>query len=294
MSQLDELVERTPASFRSLAWLIMALLAAIGVWAYLAEFEEVAIAQGAVVPQGQVKVIQHLEGGIIEGIYIVDGDEVAAGTPLVQLNLTALGANREELAVRLDSSLLARARLVAEASAGKERRIEAHRKLLAVGAQGREVELDQRRARGHFVAVNDVNLLDDAAFEVLDHLDLALRHHRALGDRHLLELGQVGPHSNSGEERHDQPRKRPERRRRPFDELVELAHAFASATCGLRVAPNSLGNMSCDGPAARTLPWSRTRMCLHADSISGAWLTTTIVWSGASFSKVSRSPTCAG
>ena len=119
MSQLDELVERTPASFRSLAWLIMALLATIGVWAYMAEFEEVAIAQGAVVPQGQVKVIQHLEGGIIEGIYIVDGDEVTAGTPLVQLNLTALGANREELAVRLDSSLLARARLVAEASGKK-------------------------------------------------------------------------------------------------------------------------------------------------------------------------------
>lgn len=119
MSQLDELVERTPASFRPLAWLIMALLATIGVWAYMAEFEEVAIAQGAVVPQGQVKVIQHLEGGIIEGIYIVDGDEVTAGTPLVQLNLTALGANREELAVRLDSSLLARARLVAEASGKK-------------------------------------------------------------------------------------------------------------------------------------------------------------------------------
>jgi len=119
MSQLDELVERTPASFRLLAWLIMALICALGAWAYLAKFEEVAVAQGEVVPQGQVKVIQHLEGGIIEEIYVVDGDKVAAGTPLVQLNLTALGANREELAVRLDSSLLARARLVAEASGKK-------------------------------------------------------------------------------------------------------------------------------------------------------------------------------
>ena len=119
MSQLDELVERTPASFRLLAWLIMALICALVAWAYLAKFEEVAVAQGEVVPQGQVKVIQHLEGGIIEEIYVVDGDKVAAGTPLVQLNLTALGANREELAVRLDSSLLARARLVAEASGKK-------------------------------------------------------------------------------------------------------------------------------------------------------------------------------
>ena len=119
MSQLDELVERTPASFRLLAWLIMALICALGAWEYLAKFEEVAVAQGEVVPQGQVKVIQHLEGGIIEEIYVVDGDKVAAGTPLVQLNLTALGANREELAVRLDASLLARARLVAEASGKK-------------------------------------------------------------------------------------------------------------------------------------------------------------------------------
>ena len=119
MSQLDELVERTPASFRLLAWLIMALICALGAWAYLAKFEEVAVAQGEVVPQGQVKVIQHLEGGIIEEIYVVDGDKVAAGTPLVQLNLTALGANREELAVRLDSLLLARARLVAEVSGKK-------------------------------------------------------------------------------------------------------------------------------------------------------------------------------
>ena len=150
MSQLDELVERTPTSFRLLAWLIMALLCALGAWAYLAKFEEVAVAQGEVVPQGQVKVIQHLEGGIIEEIYVVDGDKVAAGTPLVQLNLTALGANREELAVRLDSSLLARARLVAEASGKKPvfpKDVAKRRPHLAEFASGLQVLRSQARQR---------------------------------------------------------------------------------------------------------------------------------------------------
>ena len=119
MSRLDELVERTPTAFRLLAWVVVTLLAGFVAWAYFAELDEVAIAYGEVVPQGQVKVIQHLEGGIIDKIHVVEGDAVAAGDPLVQLDLIASGANREELAVRLDSLLLARARLAAEAQGRK-------------------------------------------------------------------------------------------------------------------------------------------------------------------------------
>lgn len=119
MKRLDDVVEGTRASFRLAGWLIMAVLAGFVGWAYIAQFEEVAIAQGEVVPQGQVKVIQHLEGGIIERIYVVEGDEVKANDPLVQLDLTVSGANREELSVRLDSLMLTRARLSAEARGGE-------------------------------------------------------------------------------------------------------------------------------------------------------------------------------
>ncbi|MEE8273792.1 MAG: hypothetical protein V3R88_03845 [Alphaproteobacteria bacterium] len=68
MSRLEEVVQRTPTSLHLVAWLVMSLLVSLGVWAYSVELEEVAIAVGEVVPQGQVKVIQHLEGGIIEKI----------------------------------------------------------------------------------------------------------------------------------------------------------------------------------------------------------------------------------
>ena len=57
----------------------MMLLAVLLVWAHFARLDEVAVAQGEVVPQGKVKVIQHLEGGIIERIYVTDGATVKAG-----------------------------------------------------------------------------------------------------------------------------------------------------------------------------------------------------------------------
>jgi len=63
MSRLDDLEQAHPfPSWRMAAWLVALLLAlAIG-WAYYARLDEVAIASAEVVPQGQVKIIQHLEG----------------------------------------------------------------------------------------------------------------------------------------------------------------------------------------------------------------------------------------
>lgn len=116
MSRLDDLIEHHPIpTWRSAAWPIMFLLGTLIVWAQYAELDEVSIATGEVVPRGNVKVIQHLEGGIIEKINVTEGDTVKAGSVLVQLDLASSGINREELQVQLDSQLLVRARLQAEA-----------------------------------------------------------------------------------------------------------------------------------------------------------------------------------
>ena len=55
------------------------------VWANLATLEEVTRGEGTVIPSSQVKVIQNLEGGIIEEILVRDGDVVKAGQTLVRL-----------------------------------------------------------------------------------------------------------------------------------------------------------------------------------------------------------------
>ncbi len=117
MSRLDNLLnqERTKR-WRLTAAIISGLIVVFLIWALTAHLEEVAIAQGEVVPQEQIQTIQHLEGGIIEKIFVTEGDLVKQGEPLIQLNLTPFTANREELQIQLEALELKRARLMAEAS----------------------------------------------------------------------------------------------------------------------------------------------------------------------------------
>ena len=55
------------------------------IWANLATLEEVTRGEGTVIPSSQVKVIQNLEGGIIDEILVRDGEVVEAGQILVRL-----------------------------------------------------------------------------------------------------------------------------------------------------------------------------------------------------------------
>ena len=117
---LDRLLTRHPVPDWRVPALIVALLLAGGaVWASLARFDEVVIAQGEVVPLGQVKTVQHLEGGIIEELLVAEGDGVTAGDPLILLDPTRAGANVEALRAQLDGLALRRARLMGEAGGGK-------------------------------------------------------------------------------------------------------------------------------------------------------------------------------
>ena len=54
-----------------------------GYWAATAQLDSAAVAPGVVVAAGQNKVIQHLEGGIIEEILVSEGQIVTAGQILV-------------------------------------------------------------------------------------------------------------------------------------------------------------------------------------------------------------------
>src|SRR5262245_57467641 len=117
VSRLDALIARNPMPGWRVASLTVAGLIAVGlVWAAVARLDEVSVATGEVVPQGQVKTIQHLEGGIIQQINVTEGQTVAKDTSLVQLELGISGTNREELEVQNDGLALRRLRLVAEAN----------------------------------------------------------------------------------------------------------------------------------------------------------------------------------
>jgi adhesin transport system membrane fusion protein len=113
-SRLETLVVQYPLpGWRMVAWPIIVLLTVMLVWANFAQLDEVATATGHVAPEGKTKLIQHLEGGIVDEIFVKEGDQVRVDSPLIRLNLATSGVNREELVVRLDTQLLIKARLVA-------------------------------------------------------------------------------------------------------------------------------------------------------------------------------------
>jgi membrane fusion protein, adhesin transport system len=117
VSRLDSLVRAHPfPSWHVAAWLVVLMLTMAILWANFARLDEVATAPAEVVPQGQVKVIQHLEGGILREISVRDGQKVKSGDPLVLLDLGASGLDRRQIMIQIDGLLLRRARLIAEAA----------------------------------------------------------------------------------------------------------------------------------------------------------------------------------
>ena len=58
------------------------------------------VAKGSVVPAGYLHNIQHLEGGIVDGIFVQDGDLVEAGAPLLAFAPPASQSDFEQLGIR--------------------------------------------------------------------------------------------------------------------------------------------------------------------------------------------------
>ena len=94
-------------SFSAFMFLIIA-------WSLIFEVDIVSSADGQVIPLGEVKTIQHLEGGIIEEILVKESEIVEKDQPLVILAPTASETEVDELQVRIDSQIIKSIRLEAE------------------------------------------------------------------------------------------------------------------------------------------------------------------------------------
>lgn len=85
-------------SLLTLLLLTVCLLAASAVvWASQAKLEEVAVAEGRVVPSGRARVLETLDGGIIRDILVNEGETVAAGQILIRIDDTEAAAALGEL-----------------------------------------------------------------------------------------------------------------------------------------------------------------------------------------------------
>ena len=80
--------------------LVAVAFGGFGLWAATAPLAAAVISQGTFVATGQNKIIQHLEGGIIEDLAVREGELVKAGQVLVTLDDTAALATERQLLLR--------------------------------------------------------------------------------------------------------------------------------------------------------------------------------------------------
>ena len=89
-------------------------------WAATAPLDSAAVAPGVIVAAGQNKVIQHLEGGIVDEILVNEGDTVTRGQVMVRMSKTAPEAAHKSLLLQNDELRAVEARLVAERDGREE------------------------------------------------------------------------------------------------------------------------------------------------------------------------------
>ncbi|MEI2387032.1 HlyD family type I secretion periplasmic adaptor subunit [Breoghania sp. JC706] len=93
---------------------ILLLFGGIGGWAATAELSSAVVAAGVLVVEGNVKKVQHPEGGIIAKLMVREGQRVEAGETVVLMDDTAARANLAAIEKSITQLLARQARLEAE------------------------------------------------------------------------------------------------------------------------------------------------------------------------------------
>jgi len=96
------------------AAVVATLTGGVGVWASTTEISGALIAPGTIVVDSNVKKVQHPTGGVVESLFVHDGDHVKVGQTLVRLDDTVTRANLAIVTKALTELYARKARLVAE------------------------------------------------------------------------------------------------------------------------------------------------------------------------------------
>jgi len=94
--------------------LILVTFGGVGGWAAVAPLDRAVVAQGVVMVEDSRKVVQHLEGGIVQEVLVKEGQAVNEGELLVRLSPVQAGSNLDTVRNQLDGALALEASLAAE------------------------------------------------------------------------------------------------------------------------------------------------------------------------------------
>lgn len=119
-----ERVELSPASPmpRLVLYLLLVLLAALLVWTHFGRLDVVAVAQGKLVPQNALKIVQPAEAGIVREILVKEGEAVREGQVLARMDTRIADADMGTLRAELQRKDLQLRRIDAELAGGALKR----------------------------------------------------------------------------------------------------------------------------------------------------------------------------
>jgi HlyD family type I secretion membrane fusion protein len=119
IAPITENVEDSPESMAKKAirvgmWSFVIIFGVFGLWSVTAPIDSAAVATGSVILDSNKKTVQHLEGGIIDKIFVREGQFVKKGEPLVRLDETTAKARYDLLKSQYIAAKATEARLLAE------------------------------------------------------------------------------------------------------------------------------------------------------------------------------------
>jgi adhesin transport system membrane fusion protein len=110
------MLTEVPSLHRLTIWAMASLLLCFIVWSNFAALDQVTSGAGKVIPSSQVQIIQSLDGGVLENIFVQEGMQVTKGQPIVRIDDTRFRSNFAEQKQEVDSLRTNVIRLRAELS----------------------------------------------------------------------------------------------------------------------------------------------------------------------------------
>lgn len=221
---------------RQVLWVLLTLLAGLVLWTLFGRLDIVAVAEGRLVPQSYVKIVQPSEAGIVREILIHEGQSVSAGQVLMRMDTLVTEADAKSLDAEYARKRLTLRRIDAELSASPFR--------LAPGdspALAGEIEAQYRANR---------TALEAAIAEEQSRL-LRAREDLSAAEQIRTKLGEVLPHYRDQEKAYDKltkegfagPLMLSDKRRERIEKEQELKiqkHVIESARTGIMQSDKKL------------------------------------------------------
>jgi HlyD family secretion protein len=112
---LLRLQESAPSPLgRKVLWALLLLLCVVLAWAVVGRLDIVAVAEGKLVPQSYVKIVQPTESGVVKEILVGEGDRVRAGQVLMRMDALVTDADARAIQSDLQRQRLTLRRVDAE------------------------------------------------------------------------------------------------------------------------------------------------------------------------------------